>query len=242
MIDVAATAAEGGLHAVSLDRSVVTVQFCSRTAQAKWPIGFAVRHFRNEQNGTNSCIGRTDSVEAYRHTAHICQGTIWAIDSFDQRGTELGKVLAQRIIPEFENKTKPNLQHDSSTIALIRRYRKSTESSRRLRNALWSLKMRIIVQADYRPGGLSSRWIIVQFVKPARVNEACQLIKSTHDHTAIMAKTEQIAEPTHGILHVSAHTNALQSGMPTQFRSRSIFPARQSLQASEGMLKQKELS
>ena len=57
------------------------------------------------------------------------QGTIWEIDSFDQWGVELGKVLAQRIIPELENKTEPNLQHDSSTNALIRRYRKSKESS-----------------------------------------------------------------------------------------------------------------
>ena len=52
------------------------------------------------------------------------QGTIWDIDSFDQWGVELGKVLAQRIIPELESKTDPKLDHDSSTATLIRRYRK----------------------------------------------------------------------------------------------------------------------
>jgi len=49
---------------------------------------------------------------------------IWQIDSFDQWGVELGKVLAQRIIPQLENTTEPKLEHDSSTNALIRRYRK----------------------------------------------------------------------------------------------------------------------
>jgi len=52
------------------------------------------------------------------------QGTIWHIDSFDQWGVELGKVLAQRIIPELESKTEAALKHDSSTNNLIRRYRK----------------------------------------------------------------------------------------------------------------------
>ena len=52
------------------------------------------------------------------------QGTIWNIDSFDQWGVELGKVLAQRIIPELESATEPGLGHDSSTNALIRRYRR----------------------------------------------------------------------------------------------------------------------
>jgi glucose-6-phosphate isomerase len=51
------------------------------------------------------------------------QGTIWQIDSFDQWGVELGKVLAQRIIPELEATEEPSLKHDSSTNALIRRYR-----------------------------------------------------------------------------------------------------------------------
>jgi glucose-6-phosphate isomerase len=52
------------------------------------------------------------------------QGVIWQIDSFDQWGVELGKVLAQRIIPELENQTEPELKHDSSTNTLIRRYRR----------------------------------------------------------------------------------------------------------------------
>src|ERR1700754_484471 len=57
------------------------------------------------------------------------QGAIWQIDSFDQWGVELGKVLAQRIIPELVNEAEPELRHDSSTNALIRRYRKSREKS-----------------------------------------------------------------------------------------------------------------
>ena len=52
------------------------------------------------------------------------QGVIWNIDSFDQWGVELGKVLAQRIIPELGGSAEPPLNHDSSTNALIRRYRK----------------------------------------------------------------------------------------------------------------------
>jgi glucose-6-phosphate isomerase len=52
------------------------------------------------------------------------QGAIWKIDSFDQWGVELGKVLAQRIVPELESNMEPKLGHDSSTNSLIRRYRK----------------------------------------------------------------------------------------------------------------------
>jgi glucose-6-phosphate isomerase len=52
------------------------------------------------------------------------QGVIWQIDSFDQWGVELGKALAQRIIPQLESASEPKLEHDSSTNALIRRYRK----------------------------------------------------------------------------------------------------------------------
>ena len=62
-------------------------------------------------------------VALYEHCV-FTQGTIWEIDSFDQWGVELGKVLAQRIIPELESKTEPKLGHDSSTDNLIRRYRK----------------------------------------------------------------------------------------------------------------------
>ena len=61
-------------------------------------------------------------VALYEHTV-FTQGAIWQIDSFDQWGVELGKVLAQRIIPELECETEPKLAHDSSTNALIRRYR-----------------------------------------------------------------------------------------------------------------------
>ena len=62
-------------------------------------------------------------VALYEHCVFV-QGVIWNIDSFDQWGVELGKVLAQRIIPELEGKTEPKLGHDSSTDNLIRRYRK----------------------------------------------------------------------------------------------------------------------
>jgi glucose-6-phosphate isomerase len=61
-------------------------------------------------------------VALYEHSV-FTQGTIWGIDSFDQWGVELGKVLAQRIIPELETQEEPKLQHDSSTTNLIRRYR-----------------------------------------------------------------------------------------------------------------------
>jgi glucose-6-phosphate isomerase len=62
-------------------------------------------------------------VALYEHSV-FTQGTIWKIDSFDQWGVELGKLLAQRIIPELESKSESKLDHDSSTNNLIRRYRK----------------------------------------------------------------------------------------------------------------------
>jgi glucose-6-phosphate isomerase len=61
-------------------------------------------------------------VALYEHSV-FTQGAIWNIDSFDQWGVELGKVLAQKIIPELESAAEPKLAHDSSTNALIRRYR-----------------------------------------------------------------------------------------------------------------------
>ena len=61
-------------------------------------------------------------IALYEH-AVFTQGVIWGINSFDQWGVELGKVLAQRIIPELESPTEPELHHDSSTNALIRLYR-----------------------------------------------------------------------------------------------------------------------
>jgi glucose-6-phosphate isomerase len=61
-------------------------------------------------------------VALYEHSV-FTQGVIWGIDSFDQWGVELGKALAQRIIPELESEADPDLAHDTSTNALIRRYR-----------------------------------------------------------------------------------------------------------------------
>ena len=61
-------------------------------------------------------------VALYEHSV-FTQGTIWNIDSFDQWGVELGKVLALQILPELESQDEPGLHHDSSTNALIRRYR-----------------------------------------------------------------------------------------------------------------------
>jgi glucose-6-phosphate isomerase len=67
-------------------------------------------------------------VALYEHST-FTQGAIWNIDSFDQWGVELGKVLAQRIIPELESKEEPKLDHDSSTNNLITYYRKSKETA-----------------------------------------------------------------------------------------------------------------
>jgi glucose-6-phosphate isomerase len=69
---------------------------------------------------TPAALGKL--VALYEHLV-FTQGVIWNIDSFDQWGVELGKVLAQRIVPELESKDEPQLSHDSSTNALIRRYR-----------------------------------------------------------------------------------------------------------------------
>jgi glucose-6-phosphate isomerase len=66
-------------------------------------------------------------IALYEHSV-FTQGVLWNIDSFDQWGVELGKVLAQRIIPELEDPAEPVLNHDSSTNTLIRRYRKLKES------------------------------------------------------------------------------------------------------------------
>jgi glucose-6-phosphate isomerase len=66
-------------------------------------------------------------VALYEHSV-FTQGAIWNIDSFDQWGVELGKVLAKRIIPELESKEEPKLSHDSSTNHLISRYRELKEN------------------------------------------------------------------------------------------------------------------
>ena len=70
---------------------------------------------------TPAALGKL--VALYEHSV-FTQGVVWDIDSFDQWGVELGKVLAQRIVPELESKQEPLLKHDSSTNTLIRRYRK----------------------------------------------------------------------------------------------------------------------
>jgi glucose-6-phosphate isomerase len=70
---------------------------------------------------TPAALGKL--VALYEHSV-FTQGTIWQIDSFDQWGVELGKALAQQIIPQLESATEVKLEHDSSTNALIRRYRK----------------------------------------------------------------------------------------------------------------------
>ena len=70
---------------------------------------------------TPAALGRL--VALYEHSV-FTQGTVWGIDSFDQWGVELGKVLAQTIIPQLSSPTEPALAHDSSTSTLIRRYRK----------------------------------------------------------------------------------------------------------------------
>ena len=70
---------------------------------------------------TPAALGKL--VALYEHSV-FTQGTIWGIDSFDQWGVELGKALAQRIIPQLESATEPKLDHDGSTNALIGRYRK----------------------------------------------------------------------------------------------------------------------
>ena len=67
-------------------------------------------------------------VALYEHSV-FTQGTIWQINSFDQWGVELGKALAQRIIPELGNQSEPALTHDSSTNNLIKRYRKQREAT-----------------------------------------------------------------------------------------------------------------
>jgi glucose-6-phosphate isomerase len=66
-------------------------------------------------------------VALYEHSV-FTQGIVWNVDSFDQWGVELGKVLATRIIPELEGAAGP-LAHDSSTNALIRRYRSRRQAS-----------------------------------------------------------------------------------------------------------------
>ena len=69
---------------------------------------------------TPSVLGQV--IALYEHRTFV-QGAVWGIDSFDQWGVELGKKLAQAIIPELTSVGEPSLAHDSSTNALIRAYR-----------------------------------------------------------------------------------------------------------------------
>ena len=85
------------------------------------------------QRLTPAALGRL--VALYEHIV-FTQGVIWNLDSFDQWGVELGKVLAQRIIPELGGTTQPSLKHDSSTNALIRRYRRARPHLREKRSHL----------------------------------------------------------------------------------------------------------
>jgi len=75
---------------------------------------------------TPAALGKL--VALYEHSV-FTQGAIWNIDSFDQWGVELGKVLARRIIPELESRREPKLDHDSSTNNLIRRYRRLRDAT-----------------------------------------------------------------------------------------------------------------
>jgi len=78
------------------------------------------------EQSTPEALGKL--VALYEHSV-FTQGVVWGIDSFDQWGVELGKVLAQRIIPELESVQEPLLTHDSSTNNLIRRYRKLRDAT-----------------------------------------------------------------------------------------------------------------
>jgi len=106
----------------------------SREVQAEGTPERLVPHKTFEGNRPSSMIllGRLTPealgklVALYEHNV-FTQGVIWEIDSFDQWGVELGKALAERIIPELETGTELQLKHDSSTNALIRRYKRSKE-------------------------------------------------------------------------------------------------------------------
>ena len=104
-----------------------TAQQVEKEGTAPWLVPH--RTFEGNRPSNTVLLGRLTPaalgklVALYEHSV-FTQGVIWQIDSFDQWGVELGKVLAQRIIPEVENAAEPPLQHDSSTNALIRRYRK----------------------------------------------------------------------------------------------------------------------
>jgi glucose-6-phosphate isomerase len=78
----------------------------------------------NRANMLSVLMPKSATLSALYEHIVFTQGAIWEIDSFDQWRVELGKVLAQRIIPELESMVEPTLSHDSSTNNLIRRYRR----------------------------------------------------------------------------------------------------------------------
>jgi glucose-6-phosphate isomerase len=83
------------------------------------------------QELTPEALGKL--VALYEHKVFV-QGTVWHINSFDQWGVELGKVLAQRIVPELESPTAPKPTHDSSTNNLIARYRAAKSGKEAIRS------------------------------------------------------------------------------------------------------------
>ena len=96
--------------------------FGSKTLCRRSPITIVVCRKQRERHSLNpATLGSL--VALYEHSV-FTQGAIWAIDSFDQWGVELGKVLASRIIPELRRGDEPKLAHDASTNALINRYRR----------------------------------------------------------------------------------------------------------------------
>jgi glucose-6-phosphate isomerase len=120
-----------GLSAVFAQAEVLAFGKTAKEVEAEGTPDWLVRHRVFEGNRpSNTILAERLTSEAlgklialYEHSV-FTQGVIWHIDSFDQWGVELGKALAQRIIPELDSKAAPNLKHDSSTNNLIRRYRK----------------------------------------------------------------------------------------------------------------------
>jgi glucose-6-phosphate isomerase len=108
-----------------------TAEEVKQEGTAKWLVPHRVFEGNRPSNTlladrlTPEVLGKL--VALYEHSV-FTQGAIWNIDSFDQWGVELGKILAQRIIPEIEGKDEPPLRHDSSTNALIHRHRAKARS------------------------------------------------------------------------------------------------------------------
>ena len=119
-------------HEVGDHQDLLMANFFAQTEALAFgreaPLGQPYRHFAGN-HPTNTLLAPVLSprvlgelVATYEHKV-LTQGVIWGIDSFDQWGVELGKELAQRIVPELTAEAAPDLDHDSSTNALISRYR-----------------------------------------------------------------------------------------------------------------------